>query len=169
MTKTQGGMEQRVVAGWCQRCLPVPQGLQFEQERLPWKALSTFKILPWNRHTPTKKGCTMDATHLSQLTPHKLFTSLIIHEFALALQKQGIDDEGAEARDSDDDDGGNDDDGDVRELSFALADELLQARLRRWCVLYFYYALLLLDYFNLNPKCTRRSRMNQASDARFVL
>ncbi len=110
----------------------------------------------------------MDATHLSQLTPHKLFTSLIIHEFAIALQKHGADNEGAEAHDNDDDDD-DDDDCDVRELSFALADELLQARLRRWRVLYFYYAILLLDYLNLNPECTRRSRMNQASDARFVL
>jgi hypothetical protein len=93
----------------------------------------------------------MDATHLSQLTPHKLFTSLIIHEFALALQKQGADDEGAGARDSDDDDGGNDDDCDVRELSFALADELLQARCTDGLCYIVDYARLLLEYFYSIP------------------
>jgi hypothetical protein len=73
----------------------------------------------------------MDATHLSLLTPHKLFTSLIIHEFAIALQKRGdVDNEGAAADDDDDGDEGVDE-CDVRELSFALADELLQARPRR--------------------------------------
>lgn len=102
----------------------------------------------------------MDATHLSLLTPHKLFTSLIIHEFAIALQKRGADDEGAAADDDDDDDDGDDEDEcDVRMLSFALADELLQARPRPRTLFYSNRCLHLSrcdGLISCVPMCKRR-------------